>query len=75
VFTAGARIAQHFSRRSTPNDQDWIESFFEHLKGEFPHREKIKDPASSNSKWTGCGRTTTPSGSTRASLVSLVDEA
>lgn len=44
VFMAGARIAQHFGRPSTPNDQAWIESFFGHLKGEFPHLDKIKDP-------------------------------
>ena len=44
VFLAGARIAQHFGRPSTPNDQAWIESFFGHLKGEFPHLEKITDP-------------------------------
>ncbi len=44
VFMAGARIAQHFGRPSTPNDQAWVESFFGHLKGEFPHLEKIKDP-------------------------------
>ncbi len=44
VFMAGARIAQHFGRPATPNDQAWIESFFGHLKGEFPHLEKIKDP-------------------------------
>ncbi|MBN9619007.1 MAG: transposase [Actinobacteria bacterium] len=44
VFMAGARIAQHFGRPSTPNDQAWIESFFGHLRGEFPHLEKIKDP-------------------------------
>jgi putative transposase len=43
VFMAGARIAQHFGRPSTPNDQAWIESFFGHLKREFPHLEKIKD--------------------------------
>jgi putative transposase len=43
VFMAGARIAQHFGRPSTPNDQAWVESFFGHLKGEFPHLEKIKD--------------------------------
>jgi len=43
VFMAGARIAQHFGRPSTPNDQAWIESFFGHLKGEFPHLEKIRD--------------------------------
>lgn len=43
VFMAGARIAQHFGRPSTPNDQAWVESFFGHLKGEFPHLEKTKD--------------------------------
>lgn len=43
VFMTGARIAQHFGRPSTPNDQAWVESFFGHLKGEFPHLEKIKD--------------------------------
>jgi putative transposase len=43
VFMAGARIAQHFGRPSTPNDQAWIESFFGHLKGEFPHLDKIRD--------------------------------
>jgi Integrase core domain len=44
VFLAGARIAEHLGRPSTPNDHAWIESFFGHLKGEFPHLEKIKDP-------------------------------
>jgi len=43
VFMAGARIAQHFGRPGTPNDQAWIESFFGHLKGEFPHLDKITD--------------------------------
>lgn len=43
VFMAGARIAQHFGRPSTPNDQAWVESFFGHLKGEFPHLDKIAD--------------------------------
>ena len=40
----GARIAQHFGRPATPNDQAWIESFFGHLKGEHPHLDKITDP-------------------------------
>jgi putative transposase len=44
VFMAGARIAQHFGRPATPNDQAWIESFFGHLKGEHPHMDKITDP-------------------------------
>ncbi|MDQ3359786.1 MAG: integrase core domain-containing protein [Actinomycetota bacterium] len=41
---AVTRIAQHFGRPGTPNDQAWIESFFGHLKPEFPHLEKITDP-------------------------------
>lgn len=44
VFMAGARIAQHFGRPRTPNDQAWVESFFGHLKGEWPHLNKIADP-------------------------------
>jgi putative transposase len=44
AFMAGARIAQHFGRPGTPNDQAWIESFFGHLKGEFPHLDRITDP-------------------------------
>lgn len=44
VFMAVTRIAQHFGRPGTPNDQAWIESFFGHLKPEFPHLEKITDP-------------------------------
>jgi transposase InsO family protein len=44
AFLAGARIATHFGRPSTPNDQAWIESFFGHLKGEHPHLDKIADP-------------------------------
>lgn len=43
-FMAGARIAQHFGRPGTPNDQAWIESLFGHVKTEFPHLDKIKDP-------------------------------
>ncbi|RNI16597.1 integrase core domain-containing protein [Flexivirga caeni] len=44
-FMAIARIAQHFGRPGTPNDQAWIESFFGHLKGENPHLDTITDPA------------------------------
>jgi len=44
AFMAGARIAQHFGRPSTPSDQAWVESFSGHLKGEFPHLEKTRDP-------------------------------
>jgi transposase InsO family protein len=45
AFMAGARIARHFGRPGTPNDQAWIESLFGHVKTEHPHLEKIKDPA------------------------------
>ncbi|GAA4930593.1 integrase core domain-containing protein [Nonomuraea thailandensis] len=41
---AGARIAQHFGRPGTPNDQAWIESLFGHVKEELPHLDKITDP-------------------------------
>jgi len=44
-FMAIARIAQHFGRPGTPNDQAWIESFFGHLKSEHPHLDAIDDPA------------------------------
>ncbi|MGH3096257.1 MAG: integrase core domain-containing protein [Streptosporangiales bacterium] len=44
-FMAIARIAQHFGRPGTPNDQAWIESFFGHLKAENPHLDDIDDPA------------------------------
>lgn len=45
TFMAIARIAQHFGRPGTPNDQAWIESFFGHLKAEHPHLDTITDPA------------------------------
>ncbi len=43
-FMAIARIAQHFGRPGTPNDQAWIESFFGHLKGEHPYLDTLTDP-------------------------------
>jgi putative transposase len=44
-FMAGVAIAQHFGRPHTPTDQAWIETLFGHVKGEWPHLEKITDPA------------------------------
>ena len=44
-FMAIARIAQHFGRPGTPNDQAWIETFFGHPKTEHPHLDTIDDPA------------------------------
>ncbi len=41
---AGVAIAQQFGRPHTPQDQAWIETLFGHIKGEWPHLEKIRDP-------------------------------
>jgi transposase InsO family protein len=43
-FLAGVAIAQQFGRPHTPQDQAWIETLFGHVKGEWPHLEKIRDP-------------------------------
>jgi putative transposase len=43
-FLAGVAIAQQFGRPHTPHDQAWIETLFGHVKGEWPHLEKIRDP-------------------------------
>lgn len=42
---AALAVAQHFGRPHTPTDQAWIESLFGHVKTEWPHLEKITDPA------------------------------
>src|SRR5947208_12431483 len=38
-------IAQHHGRPGTPTNQAHIESFFSHLKGDWPHLTSITDPA------------------------------
>jgi transposase InsO family protein len=43
-FLAGMAIATRFGRPGTPTDQAWIESLFGHLKTEWPHLEKIREP-------------------------------
>jgi transposase InsO family protein len=43
-FLALCSIVQHFGRPHTPTDQAPIESFFGHVKGEWPHLEGIRDP-------------------------------
>jgi transposase InsO family protein len=43
-FMAMCAIAQHFGRPGTPTDQAWIESLFSHVKAEWPHLDKIRDP-------------------------------
>lgn len=45
AFMALMAIDQHHGRPHTPQDQAWIESFFGHIKGEWPHLETITDPA------------------------------
>ena len=44
-FMALMAIAQHHGRPGTPTDQAHIESFFSHLKGDWPHLTSITDPA------------------------------
>ena len=43
-FMALNALAMHTGRPHTPTDQAHIESFFSHLKGEWPHLEAIDDP-------------------------------
>jgi putative transposase len=44
-FLAMCAIAQHFGRPGTPQDQAWIESLFSHIKADWPHLERVRDPA------------------------------
>jgi putative transposase len=44
-FMALMAIAQHHGRPGTPTDQAHVESFFSHLKGDWPHLAGITDPA------------------------------
>jgi putative transposase len=43
-FMAMCAIAQHFGRPGTPTDEAWIESLFSHVKAEWPHLDRIRDP-------------------------------
>lgn len=45
TFMALMAITQHHGRPHTPTDQAPIESFFGHLKGDWPHLTRITDPA------------------------------
>ncbi len=49
-FMALMAIAQHHGRPGTPTDQAHIESFFSHLKGDWPHLTSISDPAALDSE-------------------------
>ncbi|MEX1009259.1 MAG: integrase core domain-containing protein [Acidimicrobiia bacterium] len=44
AFMALCSIATHFGRPGVPTDQAPIESFFGHVKSEWPHLETITDP-------------------------------
>jgi putative transposase len=44
-FMAACAIMQRFGRPGTPTDQAWVESLFGHVKAEWPHLEKVRDPA------------------------------
>jgi putative transposase len=44
-FMALMAITQHHGRPGTPTDQAHIESFYSHLKGDWPHLVEIRDPA------------------------------
>ena len=44
-FMALMAIAQHHGRPGTPTDQAHVESFFSHLKGDWPHLTSITEPA------------------------------
>lgn len=44
-FMALMAIAQHFGRPHTPTDQAWIETLFGHVKADWPHLDRIDDPA------------------------------
>jgi transposase InsO family protein len=50
-FMALMTIAQHHGRPRTPTDQAHIESFFSHLKGDWPHLVTITDPAALDSEF------------------------
>src|SRR6478735_3012258 len=45
AFMSLMAIAQHHGRPHVPQDQAWIESFFGHIKGEWPHLETIAEPS------------------------------
>jgi len=51
-FMALMAIWQYRGRPHTPTDQAHIESFFGHLKGDWPHLEEIDDPVALEAELT-----------------------
>ena len=49
-FMALMTIAQHHGRPGTPTDQAHVESFFSHLKGDWPHLTSLADPGALDSE-------------------------
>jgi putative transposase len=49
-FMALMTIVQHHGRPGTPTDQAHVESFFSHLKGDWPHLAALSDPAALDSE-------------------------
>jgi putative transposase len=49
-FMALMAIAQHHGRPGTPTDQAHVESFFSHLKGDWPHLTELRDPQALDSE-------------------------
>ncbi|MEY8017418.1 DDE-type integrase/transposase/recombinase [Mycobacterium servetii] len=50
AFMALMAIVQHHGRPGVPQDQAWIESFFGHIKCEWPHLEAITDPGAAGNR-------------------------
>jgi transposase InsO family protein len=44
AFMAAMAVAQRYGRPRTPTDQALIETLFGHVKGEWPHLERVTDP-------------------------------
>ena len=63
-FMALMAITQHHGRPGTPTDQAHIESFFSHLKGDWPHLTTIRDPAVLDQSSPASAASTTRSGCT-----------
>jgi putative transposase len=52
AFMALMTIAQHHGRPGTPTDQAHVESFFSHLKRDWPHVTQIADPRALDTELT-----------------------
>ena len=69
-FMALHAIATHFGRPGVPTDQAPVESFFGHLKHEWPTCARSPTPATLTASSSPCGAATTASACTPASATS-----